>query len=366
MAELKKAYKKAMLSEHPDRGGSNESTASINKAYEVLKKIAGGPSEEAPIEKDWFYNRNEGHPLHNTKLPAMFTYETLLKKQFNIVKDVTFENVYSISHIHKAGGIYFQNNGRDYNVGAYYGNWKEFSIEDITDGGRRGKTCKSVHFSCLTYGADYDEPAQIITNPLREWFGCEISFSELFEMITKCIENKEPEINGIQLKLESETDYSTRAVLIKDGTYIYTTIYEGKSFDVLNPFTLREVYKPLKSIPEKFSIRNLVQVIVHGQFFACKQNYGYTDDYALDAALKFREGYISVPIDIAVDWHGERKDGCTRVSMRNRESNQVNFGKHSNESFSLNVKLDNNYPLVDLDNDILTIESVTQLELKAS
>jgi hypothetical protein len=48
-AELKSAYKKSALKNHPDRGGSEEMMKKVNDAYETLKK-SGGSARKLPAE----------------------------------------------------------------------------------------------------------------------------------------------------------------------------------------------------------------------------------------------------------------------------------------------------------------------------
>lgn len=64
-AELKSAYKKMALANHPDRGGSEEMMKKVNDAYETLKKRVGGSSSVSNDVMDGFRKVKEWLKIMN-------------------------------------------------------------------------------------------------------------------------------------------------------------------------------------------------------------------------------------------------------------------------------------------------------------
>lgn len=159
------------------------------------------------------------------------------------------------------------------------------------------------------------------------------------------------------VKVRGDNHYIFVAEIEIDGSVVSITYDEVKSHTVFNPFNL-DALKPLKAIPKRWKLMDLVKVLVNGQFHSLKQNYYYTDDYLHDAAMGFRKGYIDNPILTALEWFSERRVSCTRLSQT---SNSLNFGFHSNDSSSLVLDLDNRYTLVDVESDVQVLESKLRL-----
>lgn len=64
-----------------------------------------------------------------------------------------------------------------------------------------------------------------------------------------------------------------------------------KAIRVFSPFNLKYL-KPLKETPKKWTVRHAVRLVVNGQYENLKCNGVYTDDYAYDAAVNYRQGEI--------------------------------------------------------------------------
>ncbi|KOY42670.1 isomerase, partial [Vibrio parahaemolyticus] len=76
----------------------------------------------------------------------------------------------------------------------------------------------------------------------------------------------------------------------------------------------------------------------------------------MDAALGFRTGYIDNPILEALSWHGKTRRSCFGLfsnALPNTEAIQVSFGKHLNDSSSFILDLDNRYPSISLEDDVV-------------
>ena len=80
----------------------------------------------------------------------------------------------------------------------------------------------------------------------------------------------------------------------KELTGVRISQYDDKAIEVFSPFV---EYKPLKSIPNKWTKRNFTQALVSGQIYQGQIDQRLTDDYAMDAAYNFSEGCpINIPV----------------------------------------------------------------------
>jgi hypothetical protein len=122
---------------------------------------------------------------------------------------------------------------------------------------------------------------------------------------------------------------------------------EEKAAKVFSPFVVDRV-KPVTEMPEKWTILHLRKILANGQFRSYTQDFYYTDDYAYDAAVNFRKGYIANPLESFSD---ALTCGSMRVWERVAEDGTVSlhFGAHSNDGRSLIVDLNNRYPIVDME-----------------
>ena len=62
--EIKKAYKKASLKAHPDKGGSTEMFQMVNEAWKCLGDVAARAEYDKDIKK---YNTRDGQGLKTAK-----------------------------------------------------------------------------------------------------------------------------------------------------------------------------------------------------------------------------------------------------------------------------------------------------------
>ncbi|WP_199438423.1 hypothetical protein [Vibrio owensii] len=371
--ELKTNYKKAMLSSHPDKGGSTEDTKRINQAFDLLKPLAVHKSDEQEaIDRRWFDERkarNEGHPLHSNRLPAMKSYESLLKSNFFMlehagVADDLFDTKSSIHF----NGFYYQEDGRDYHVSCGYGSWSTFVMYDITDGGRSGKnkSVKRIEFRAKEQGKHFSRNDVIITNLLYTLLGDRKAsltklFTTLVEKSYQALEESNNEFEAFDRKVSISVDRlgEPLGMIEIDEHEFEFSIEICKPTGYLNPYTLQETLKPVKELPERLTIRHLMRILVNGQFCRLKQNFHLSDDHLFDTAFDFSNGYIDNPFSIIKSWFGNTRRSCTRLYAD--KNNNIDFGSHSNDSMSLVFVEGNRYSAVDLTEDINQIEATLRL-----
>ncbi|MGR5451408.1 J domain-containing protein [Vibrio sp. PNB22_3_1] len=354
--EAKRGYKKAMLTRHPDKNGDHDSAVALSAALKLALKHA---TTETSTERsyDWHraYAQNEGHPLHRANIPSTLSYESLLAEYFTLLKDVgrsddLFDTTSSIRH----HGFYYRDSERDFHVSCAYGNWSSFTITDVTHGGRIGKTCQTIRFNARRNENDFSRE-EMVTNYLRE-IEDNVSLTQLFDaaqgndisldVVNQAIERDNPDQWG----------RVSGKITLEQGLLEFF-IDENKSTQVMNPFTFREVFKPLKTAPKKWKIRDMIKVLVNGQYRELKSHYYYTDDYAMDSALDFRKGFLNNPFFVVKDWFGQTKLSCTRLSANGEHNEHVSFGAHSNESKGFVFVPTNRFSVLDLEQDVKAIES---------
>ncbi|MEZ8989193.1 hypothetical protein AB4571_02685 [Vibrio breoganii] len=378
LAILKKQYKTLLLTTHPDKGGCTEDTKELNAAFEALKPLAVPTISETAEDTVCMESDINSHPLYNSRVPSVSSFETLLNETFDFLDEIpSVSKAYSHKCYSKRGGTFFRgDDNRDWNY------WVDsidstISIYNITDGGRIGKTIPNVFLRASCYPSDLCDSMKNPWNILNPWFSktksrdlYEITLPELSDWLYVWAEacDAKPrewiQMDGAQFKLQSAyTDTSTYTIKPETGGVLTFTVCKGnKANGTINPFTLQEVMKPLTKMPSKSepSIKELVRILVNGQFAQIKCNFYHTDDYRLDASRNFLKGYLDNPLKKAVDWFGERKISCTRLYM---SGNKLSFGQHSNESYSLEIELSNRYPSVDIDTEVKSLESALEEQL---
>lgn len=386
---LKKLYKSEIFKTHPDRGGDKQLTQRINDAYSVLKKLVKDKVEHSSESKtchhdinghyhseqdDWLFEKNAGHPLHESGLAALKTRESLLYEAFDIRDSETTPGInFTLGkfHVHGDNGIHFKKEGMMMELRHWLGHLDHVVLTDTTNGFRHRKTCGEMHIRVSHYGA-YPENSRSLVNVLRDWLGsasekesgfhwCDLytliveTAARAFQSLTNVCD-----IFGCELQV-SASNYKVFEGTLRVGDCIITIEFdELASHTVFNPFNIG-LLKPLTKTPKRWKVSDIVKLLINGQFHSCKQSYYYTDDYVMDNALGFREGFHENPILLAKKWHGEKIISCT--SLYESTPGELIFGFHSNDGNELKIDLDNRYPLVDLEQDVLALES--QLKLMA-
>jgi hypothetical protein len=102
---------------------------------------------------------------------------------------------------------------------------------------------------------------------------------------------------------------------------------DEKSNRTFSPFALDRV-KPLKAIPEKWTMRHVYAAIINKQCSNLKCDGVYSDDYAYDSAVNYHKGEINHPlafvrriIESPSGWHCFLSDGWVNVDCHSFDSN---------------------------------------------
>ncbi|HHX8482073.1 TPA: hypothetical protein ACVO3A_003767 [Vibrio diabolicus] len=387
-SQLKKMYKRAMFKLHPDRGGDKLGTQLLNEAYATLRTIVK-PDESIATDSSvledqdsgWLYEKNAGHPLHNSGLAATRTRDELVKEAFDIRDDCNAPDIcYWHSkdwHPNQQNGIFFKNDQMAMRLDHWLGQRDVMSLIDITDGFLHRKFCGEMRIEVKQFGSGYSDNTRLLSNVLREWLQergdreSGFHWCDFYKEVRSEIERvfnegrEDGQLFGCKFTIEKVSWLICQAKVEIGDSMIAIGIGNIPSKDVFNPFNLN-VVKPLKSAPSRWKVSDLVKVLINGQFHSLKQDYYLTDDYAMDAALGFRTGYIDNPILEALSWHGETRRSCFGLfsnALPNTEAIQVSFGKHSNDSSSFTLDLDNRYPSISLEDDVVQLEEILKIDV---
>ncbi len=342
LAELKRAYKKQALKLHPEKGGTNAAMQELNALFESLKVTVGSQAEQE-VNELRFADRNELHPLAEGNFgdgwPAMKSYATLLQETFCLL-DAEPESVSDLLNSNKT--VYWQSGGRHICCWTGHG-YDRLTLMDVTDGGKTGKTAERITF-CV-------EGQAIVSNAIRGlWVDLKgdsnVRIAVLFDMLVSALKDVDEgcDVHVGHLILKNRGRYGGWTINVSGEGEIKVYYESEKANTVVNPYTLKERYKRLRTVPAKWKASDLVKMLVNGQFYHCKQDFYMTDDYALDAAYGFSKGFHENPLALAVDWIERRTKG--KCIYGNETS--VSFGMHSNDSSSMRVNIEGTYPAVDL------------------
>lgn len=156
------------------------------------------------------------------------------------------------------------------------------SVIDLTNALQQGKTCKVFRINYAEWKHDSSITCDLF-NALSDW---EFTFTEFID----------------KLKLTEPVSVSkwekvVPLLWLEDKFKIYYD--EHKAINTYSPFV------KVKSIkqPTKWTLPHVWKAILSGQITSGECTGYYTDDYAFDAAVNFRQGEIS-PIHIAKDLIG--------------------------------------------------------------
>ncbi|MGR5347438.1 J domain-containing protein [Vibrio mediterranei] len=367
---LKTAYKKAMLKTHPDRVGDGNAedakrdTQEINSAYKLLKPMA---IDDNDIGKETFYVDEEitSHPLHNSNLSSVNSFETMLKDTFHMM-----DEPYTTAHMHKhycwkpRSGTYFQESGKTYRAHTISNGYNEtVQISDETDAGKTGKVCPTITLWVSQFSAKYGERSQLISNVFRDWFEEGLSFGSIYETLIEAIReaeiNQDFEVLKASAVVTDRCEYRPHSGYITiDGSTLCFSVEETKGIRSVNPYTLTERYKPVTSVPKRLSVAFLAKILINGQFHSLFANNICRDDSRYDS-----EGYVDNPIALAVDWIISGKGNCGTLWENN---GNLSFGFHSNNSNNCVIDFSNRHPEVDLADAVETLCQQTLALDKAS
>ncbi|MCR9909658.1 hypothetical protein NB545_19680 [Vibrio campbellii] len=384
---LKKIYKRAMFKLHPDRGGDKLKTQLLNEAYALLKTVVSldvdGPrlEETKPLDThsdDWLFDKNAGHPLHDSGLSSLKTRHELLNELFDIrdegnVPDIRYWDQSEVYHSNSNQGIYFQKEDMAMKLQYLLGERDYITLVDVTNGFLHRKKAGKMTVAVKRYGESYGPNQECLSNVLIEWFEergershgfhwCDF-YKEVIDKVSTAFRSGDlkGEVFGRAFTLATPSWLLWEATVMVGESIIKIGFDEYSSKNEFNPFNLGAI-KPLKALPKKWKVADLVKVLINGQFHSLKQNYYYTDDYALDAAVGFRRGYIENPLEMAMRWHGDTLRSCSSL-YSSSDDKRINFGKHMNDGCSLVVDLDNRYPLISLEGDVIRLEQALKLQV---
>ncbi|MCY9873852.1 hypothetical protein [Vibrio barjaei] len=364
LKELKKQYKKLLLEFHPDKGGCKSTTQKLNACFKTLRKSAVPESQKAERTEHYDFTtiERETHPLASRNIPAMYSYETLLKKTFDLVETFTVNDIHDIDRCSKSGGSFFRVNGKTYNIHFSYGDRRSFSMEDVTLAGKTGKTTTTMHMRVETFSSKYSENSQLFCNVLREWMGESLRFEHIYEGIVSSMQDLDKgdsfTFDGMAGQINQKFDSGfIRATLMVNGNEISVSLDTDKAVKAINPYTLHHVYKPLKELPNRLSSKHLVRLLINGQFHAFYNTY-----YGLDDARMDSEGYVNNPLITALEWIGKTQRSCSSLYA---SGDCLRFGHHSNDNNKLIINLDNRYSLFDIDAEVSVIENHMKKALAA-
>lgn len=142
---------------------------------------------------------------------------------------------------------------------------EQIIVRDYTNAGKRGKMVNALSF-CFRNIDSYQE--------IMEYR----DFEEFYKLLTK-------EVNI--------DDYSICSDSEKISVYLreeQATRFLAKNLSV---------YKPLKEVPKKWTIPHAIRALINHQFEWLHCDGVYTDDYAYDNAVNFREGEIKDAVNFA-------------------------------------------------------------------
>jgi len=185
-----------------------------------------------------------------------------------------------------------------------YSGFDDYTITDISNAMVRGKTC--VQFSIKSETRTDKLP---VTNWIDNTFNGDI-VAVFKYCATLVYQQYQPaRIDFDQLEIE-----------------IYKSEIPSKR--VFSPFNL-SVYRALKSMPQKWTLRHVYAALINGQFTDLKTNYRLSDDYAFDNAVNFFKdkplNAISFVADIMESpsgWWCNYYNGAVTVCCHSFDSNE--------------------------------------------
>ena len=323
---LKKLYKRAALSCHPDRNASENDclatmkglnaawdylSSNIDEVNSVLGSVTGKRHSTGPDPID-------SNVLTHSTLPAFKSRETLLREAFTIIDDEKWGDWISVRH----KTVYFS----VYHLRVHTFN-NCIKIYELVNALEARKTCTvyTIHWGLDCDSAGYSR--------FLNW----VSSISTTDCITGVIAH-------LSVANYKEKRFSMEAELDKG---LYVTKYEEKSGKVFSPFKLHKL-APLPSMPEgPLRHQHLVKLIANGQYRQLIRSQYLTDDYAHDAATNFGRKVYENPFNLLKELI-EDKSGGFHLFKRSADSGQYAFGDHMNDCKSIIPIIDNRFPSIDL------------------
>jgi hypothetical protein len=322
-ADLRKLYKKAALTCHPDRQSDCIITMQeLNAAWEVVSKR----TDNFEQQKTEYPDQVESHKLYNLPIPTLLSLRSLLVDAFEFVEDTN--GSWNLWQQNRFKTIYFVELQAMLHQYA-----SSIRIVDLTNALETGKTCDTYS---INWGLGCD--AEGYSNFLNWADSLGATILDVFNHISK---------------MDYQTDrFGNESAVLENGLQVFRN--KSKSNSTFSPFKLAKL-KPLTEIPGKFTVVHLIRLIANGQYRQLKTNYSLTDDYAWDAANHGGRKLHTNPFPLLKSLIEDRSSGFY-VYQRNNDSEgiELSFSEYSAENKSLIVELSNRFPTVDLvDSELL-------------
>lgn len=131
---------------------------------------------------------------------------------------------------------------------------------------------------------------------------------------------------------EGRYGYPTHSIT-HNGETINISRTDTKAVRVFSPLSLDRI-KPLKEAPKKWTVAHAMRALVNGQYKNLRCNGVYTDDYARDAAMNYREGEITNAVAFAERiisspcgwWVGNHRGGdVVSICCHHFDNNEFTF-----------------------------------------
>jgi hypothetical protein len=190
----------------------------------------------------------------------------------------------------------FTYEGRTYETrfGYGYGNYVYFRVVDKTNAYRRGKRCTEMTFEALNETTGYEE------------------FTDKMAMFCELMKQYEGTEKEIELREENYKLYFN----------------SRKSIDV-SPANFEHI-KPLKEKPKKWTKSHVIRLLANNQFTDFVKNGKYTDDYAYDNAVNYRQGekqsaeeMVKELIEHGDGWWFSEKEGKLSINCHHFDYNEL-------------------------------------------
>jgi hypothetical protein len=251
-------------------------------------------------------------------------YDTIIQSMDGVyVKNLKVSDYLMIANAHKKH--YYFEGQTPYSIDERRDN---ITIVDLTNALQRGKSVEEYYIETNTLGANNDISNKIIRpNNMEKW-------SDLVKYIK---------------------DNKGRTYLEDEDITVTCQVQSIKGQDVLSPFSLHKL-KRLTKEPTKWKKLDLLKAIANGQFHLISSNYQYTDDYAFDAAYDFQKADGIDPIvaleDIFRSSYDSNSAGRIYANVKDGVTS-VNYGSHSNESYTLIFNLKGKHKIKLKESEIL-------------
>jgi DnaJ-class molecular chaperone len=93
--EIKSAYKKLALKNHPDRGGNKDTFQKIQQAYEVLSDDKRRSEYDNPVSDNFFSNDPFFNQFHHQFNTGRNKSQPVKKNDYHYTCNITLEDVFN-------------------------------------------------------------------------------------------------------------------------------------------------------------------------------------------------------------------------------------------------------------------------------